>query len=353
MVISLAAATLGLMPSAAGCGQDPEIVCEQGEPVGDLGIDGFGCDCTVSTDAGRRRWSFRNEPEILAVDPDGPAAGRLEPGDVLVALDGVAITDPEAGLRFANLPPRESIRLTVRRGGDERTVEVTTAAICPDDPRGLEHDTPQVRGGSSTPFPSATGAGRSVAHAGPLPPVPPVPPSMPTGWLGLGLQCSHCGWEQETGSPIVWEFQAPPLVYRMDPDGPAAEAGILDGDTLLMIGGVALTTVEGGTRFGAIQPGDEVELTVGRPGGRETVVVTALRAPGAPSAPATPATPATPSPTARAPRSPRYVGSVGNARVEVLGSGSVIVNVPDPGREIEILTDDATIRVRAPEAPDR
>lgn len=343
-MIALTAVTLGVAPSTTGCDQNPAVRCEQGDPVGDLGVDALRCNCTVTSKPGHRTWSFRDAPEILDIDPDGPAAGRLEPGDVLTALDGIAITRPEAGERFANLAPDERVRLTVRREGRDLTVEITTAAICPEDQSGLEHATPEASGARAiTP---ATTAGPAA-----LLPVPALPPSMPTGWFGLGLECRGCGWQQESGeSAVVWEFQAPPLVYRVDPEGPAAEAGIQAGDTLIMIDGVALMTDEGGRRFGAVQPGDQARLTIGRAGTRETVVLTARRAPAAPRT----AAGATPAPDAPAPlRNPRYQGTVGNARVEVLGTGSVIVNVTTPGREVEIITGDATIRIRAPESNQR
>lgn len=346
-MIALAAVTLGVGPSVTGCDRNPEARCEQEDPVGDLGIDALRCDCTVTAQPGNRSWTFRGEPEILAVDPHGPAAGRLEPGDVVTALDGQAITRPDVGARFANLPPGENVRLTVLREGLERAVAITTTPICPEDPSGLEHATPEVSG--APPAPAAPQVlGSPVPPSRPTAvPVPPVPPSMATGWFGLGLQCRHCGWEQESGKPVVWEFPDPPLVYRVDPDGPAAETGIRTGDTLLMIDGVDVTTAAGGALFGAVQPGGEARLTIGRAGTRETVVLTARRAPAAPRPAGS-----TPAP-APAPRNPRYQGSVGNAQVEVLGTGSVIVNVPAPGREIEILTGDATIRIRAPEPVDR
>jgi hypothetical protein len=344
--IAVAGVTLAGAQTATSCDQGSTLLCEQGEPVGDLGIDALRCNCTVNAQPGRRSWSFRDAPEVRGVDPDGPAAGRLEPGDVLTALDGVAITRSEAGERFANLAPHELVRLTIRRDGRERTVEITTAAICPEDEGGLEH---------VTPLPSAAPVASSGGEPRALPAVPSLPPSMPTGWFGLGLQCRDCGWQQESGeSLVVWHFQAAPVVYRVDPDGPAAEAGIRAGDTVLMIDGVPLVTEDGGRRFGAVQPGDRARLTVGRVGARETVLVTAERAPTVSSAPpgGTPA-PDSPAPAPAPARNPRYQGSVGNAQIEVLGTGAVIVNVPAPGREVEIITGDATIRIRAPEHGDR
>ena len=42
----------------------------------------------------------------------------------------------------------------------------------------------------------------------------------------------------------------------------------------------------------------------------------------------------------------RYSGLVGETSVEVRGTGSVVVNIIEPGREIEIVTSDSRTRIR-------
>ena len=42
----------------------------------------------------------------------------------------------------------------------------------------------------------------------------------------------------------------------------------------------------------------------------------------------------------------RYSGLVGGTSVEVRGTGSVIVKIIEPGREIEIVTSDSRTRIR-------
>lgn len=70
------------------------------------------------------------EPEgalVVAVAPDAPAAGKLEPTEVIVAVDGVAVRTPDDLRRLiAKHEPGDSVRLRVRAGGRTRVVEVAT-----------------------------------------------------------------------------------------------------------------------------------------------------------------------------------------------------------------------------------
>jgi PDZ domain-containing protein len=72
---------------------------------------------------------------VAAVAPDAPAAGKLSPTDVIVAVDGTTIRTPDDLRRLiAEREPGETVRLRVRRGNDEREVRVGTIAS-PDEPR--------------------------------------------------------------------------------------------------------------------------------------------------------------------------------------------------------------------------
>lgn len=93
-------------------------------PRGSLGM-GLTCSCTVKTGPDGPRWSFREPPEVGALVVGGPAfhAGLRE-GDVLVALDGHELTSEAGGEAFSSLRPRQRVRVTFRREGEERTVEL-------------------------------------------------------------------------------------------------------------------------------------------------------------------------------------------------------------------------------------
>lgn len=70
------------------------------------------------------------EPEgalVIAVAPGAPAAGKLEPTDVIVAVDGTPVRTPD-DLRelIATHEPGETVSLRVRTGSAARTVRVGT-----------------------------------------------------------------------------------------------------------------------------------------------------------------------------------------------------------------------------------
>ncbi len=71
---------------------------------------------------------------VVFVAPDAPAAGKLEPTEVIVGVDGSPVRTPE-GLRrlIGKHKPGESVRLEVRAGGATRMVEVGTIKS-PDEP---------------------------------------------------------------------------------------------------------------------------------------------------------------------------------------------------------------------------
>jgi len=64
---------------------------------------------------------------VVAVAGDAPAAGKLDPTDLIVSVDGKTVRTP-ADLRrlIAEHEPGESVRLGVREGDETRTVEVGT-----------------------------------------------------------------------------------------------------------------------------------------------------------------------------------------------------------------------------------
>ena len=70
------------------------------------------------------------EPEgalVVAVAPDAPAAGKLEPTEVIVAVDGSPVRTPNDLRRLiAKHEPGDTVRLRVRAGGATRVVEVGT-----------------------------------------------------------------------------------------------------------------------------------------------------------------------------------------------------------------------------------
>jgi len=64
---------------------------------------------------------------VIDVAADVPAVGKLEPGDVIVAVDGRPVLTPAALRReIARRQPGQDVALSVRRGGEELDVAVAT-----------------------------------------------------------------------------------------------------------------------------------------------------------------------------------------------------------------------------------
>jgi len=65
---------------------------------------------------------------IEAVDPAAPAAGKLQPGDVVVSVNGRRVREPSDLQRLVGArPPGTKLTLGIRRGSDQRTVSLVTA----------------------------------------------------------------------------------------------------------------------------------------------------------------------------------------------------------------------------------
>jgi Lon-like protease len=75
-------------------------------------------------------YDVKADPEgalVSGVAPDAPAAGKIAPTDVIVAVDGKEVRTPEDLRRLiATRKPGESVRLRVRRGEETRNVSVGT-----------------------------------------------------------------------------------------------------------------------------------------------------------------------------------------------------------------------------------
>ena len=75
-----------------------------------------------------------------------------------------------------------------------------------------------------------------------------------------------------------------PVIYSVDADGPAARGGVRGGDLLAQVDGVAITTIDGGRRFGAVKPGNTMRWKVFRENAPHTFTVVAGKHPDRPRA---------------------------------------------------------------------
>ena len=351
-------------------------VCPDGRaPRGAIGVSSFECsNCRMTTSDGERVWNFSSEPIVRTVTPGSPVYGKVHEGDAIVAVDGHMITTGEGGRRLGNMVPGQAVSMVVRTGNREKTIVVIPEAEC--SRSGAHADAPAVAASPAVPgaptadvavsvgvavgVPRAAVAPRADAApatglavvAGPVP--RPTYTLLPSGWFGFGIQCTECRWsvEEDTGLS-EWEFSAPPEISSIQNGSPAAAAGLRRGDVLLEIDGEPLVSERGGQRFGSVEPGQQVRWTYRRGSETRTTTATAGQRPDMPPPPP-------PEPDAEplaytglaqgyatgGTTKLRYSGLVGGTSVEVRGTGSVVVNIIEPGREIEIVTSDSRTRIR-------
>lgn len=350
---SLAAALLlGLMSGRDAAGQDAQ--CPTGEVLrGDLGISGLECNCSYSFSGDERYWRFRSEPRILSVRGSGPSDRLLRRDDVIIGMDGYLITTDEAGRRYANVRPGQEVTFDVRRDGRLTRIQLVAGSTCDALPVMGEPPPPPVD--AEPPSPTAERATVPVPPAAALAALEAYQRAQrvrSSGWLGFGIRCSDCALE--TGdSAAVWEFSEPPEIFSVEPGGPAAEAGLKNGDLLLEIDGVSIVAPEGGRRFGAVKPGQKVRLTYRRGGSTSSVSLSVQSRPtirrlgldtaltvrsltvGGPPAPAAPD-----------PDVLRFAGNIGDVDVEIRGPDMVVVSVIGAGDEMVIVAGTTRIRLR-------
>ena len=338
-IVLLAPAAARAQVAGAQCGGDEM-------PVPSLGISGLECsNCTLSLGGGDPRnasWEFRSEPVILNVDPQGPGAGRLRAGDVIVAIDGFLVTTREGGRRVAVPLADRPAELRIRREGRELVVSVSPVAECrratADAPPGRTLkatagasrrppvDSVHVTAGTATVFPSAD---RPIS----------LPSLLPPGWLGFSLRCSDCRVQVSRDAVPVWSFSEPPVVVAVEPESPAARAGLRAGDRIVSFEGQTITSAAAGRSFGAVEPGKGVVIDLERDGDVRKVTLTAgKRTPGDKLEPDRSVEIG-----AVQPETVRYSGRLGDTMISVTGE-PVVVTTTDT--EVIVRSGDITVRLR-------
>jgi membrane-associated protease RseP (regulator of RpoE activity) len=270
-----------------------------GTVVGTLGIvdmDCRGCALRLTRPRGSSlwipSWSFSAEPQITAIAPDSPAAGVLEVGDRIVAVDGLLITTAEGGRRFANLAPDSTATIRYRRDGRTYDAVLRASSRCG----------PALEGAGHLEFPTIVGdsvSGRAVTWNGPgiliqtwttahgRRTVMTFPGwqvglrrsggtttvEIPEARYGMNFSCGSCSSTLRDGRR-VWRFSNPIEVLGVAEGGPAERAGMLVGDRITHVDGIPIDTERGGEAFSNVRPGRATRLTViGRDGRERTVTI--------------------------------------------------------------------------------
>jgi hypothetical protein len=358
--IGMAAALVALPAAgwAQRCG-------ENGRRVPDLGYEAIWCShCKmVYDDNGPKEYDFASEPTIGRITSVGE--GKLRDRDVLVAVDGTLITTDEGAQRLVRVRRGDAVRLTVRRDGRTRDVEIRAGERCMEAPRAPRapvpptpprphatprpptpprphaaprpSDPPRAPRPGTPPRPPTPAPAPRAPHA-PTPPTPPAPPVfLPTGWFGFGISCDNCGWRGGNGQSGSFYFGEAPEVESVEPGSPADRAGLRRGDRLTHVDGMALDSDPGARRFRSIRPGETVSWTYQRGSRTASARIKAERRPDARAG----AAPRAPGAAQRL----RFSGAVGDTEVEVRGA-PVTVSRDERTGELIIRSSDLTVRVK-------
>lgn len=92
------------------------------------------------------------------------------------------------------------------------------------------------------------------------------------GWFGISLTCSECYIQRGAGRVA---YTTAPMISSVESGSPAHQAGLRNGDSIIAIEGLSLTTPEGFEAFARARGGVPVRLTVRKAGEeRRDVAVT-------------------------------------------------------------------------------
>jgi membrane-associated protease RseP (regulator of RpoE activity) len=86
-------------------------------------------------------------------------------------------------------------------------------------------------------------------------------------WFGFALDCADCGTAR-SGAAATGRF---PVIARVLADGPAAQASLAAGDTIVAVDGKEMTTAELRLKLERMRGGDGLRLVIGTRTGRKTV----------------------------------------------------------------------------------
>jgi S1-C subfamily serine protease/photosystem II stability/assembly factor-like uncharacterized protein len=185
---------------------------------------------------------------LTSITEGGPAArAGLKEGDVVVAADGNKLENYDALVDyFQGKNPGDRIKLTVKRGDEEVTVEVTLARR-PEEGQAGAGGPGGGRGGAGGAAGGRGGAGGAAGGRGGqvLPPV-------------IGVTFAP-------GSDQL-------VVGSVSEDGPAAQAGVKAGDVVTAIDGKKVADAKGlAAELAGKAAGDKIKLTLTREGKEQTV----------------------------------------------------------------------------------
>jgi serine protease Do len=165
----------------------------------------------------------------------------IKAGDIIVSLDGKAVNDPrDLALQIAQIAPNTTVRVSVWRNGTIQDISVKLGML-PTDP------VVPVPAAAPTPPRGGGGGGNGTAPRSQTDAAPRDGTAIPE--LGLSAASAH---DRPSGVDI----------FNVAPNGPADEAGLSDGDVILSIGTIVVSSAADvqGAISAARQAGDKALL---------------------------------------------------------------------------------------------
>jgi hypothetical protein len=109
-----------VLSATAVAAQDVAPSCSNAGPGARFGVTSYTCvSCRIDQKGGKTTYGFETEPVILQL----AGSSSLQPGDVVVAINGKPITTEAGASQFTN-PPAGNSTLKIRRGRSEFEVQV-------------------------------------------------------------------------------------------------------------------------------------------------------------------------------------------------------------------------------------
>jgi len=294
---------LGLLLSAGAASAQTPVSLAAKCPASsqpDYGFESIDCiNCEISG-RGQPWIVFHNPPVVRGIRNAGSSAGKLQEGDTLVSIDGLAITTPQGARRYAEAAAGDSVTFVVRRASGSATVTVVAGSRCEPGTKFTWTWAPRPAYFAKVqPLNAKLQARRVTWNLAPmyfkrgviLDSMRAAP-----GWIGIAVfrvlrtpdqlrsERGNFRWIAFGDSANV-VFQQPPEVAAVAPGSPADSAGIVAGDTLMAVDGISVLTREGAQRFLNAPAGTAVQLTLRRGGSIIRVRVVPRQPPDEPPEP--------------------------------------------------------------------